>query len=171
MRPHLEAFCREAVGSRYKLAGAGREAGELELNIWPDLACSSFVVPFNSNSDLGQRKIPIVTIDSLFNEGQELPQLAKLDIQGFELEALAGATRLLGHTECFIVEVSLQKTAPGVPTFAEVVSFFDERGYKLYDIPGHLRRPVDNVLGELDLVFVKDGGVLDRNVRSEMDGR
>ncbi len=90
-----------------------------------------------------------------------MPQLAKFDIHGFELEALAGATKLFAQTECMIVEVNLYKCVPTVPLFSDVVSFFDNRGYKVYDIPGYLRRPLDNALWQVDLAFVRKGGVFD----------
>lgn len=163
MGPHLEAFCREVPGSRWVKAGAGREAGELVLTVWPDLAGSSLLGAPSADDSYERRTVPIVTIDSLFADGQEPPQLVKLDVQGFELEALAGASSLFGRTECFILEVSLFKAAPTMPVFADVVAYFDQRGYKVYDIPGHLRRPRDNALGQVDLAFVRNGGVFDKH--------
>jgi FkbM family methyltransferase len=161
MISELKSFCAEAPGSEWKLAGAGSAPGEMELAVWPDNAQSSLVFQPDGNRAFEHRRIPIITIDSLFDEQRELPQLAKLDIQGFELEALAGATKLFGHTECFIVEVNLFKRVSSVPLFSDVVSFFDQRGYKVYDIPGELRRPLDNSLWQVDLAFVRKGGVFD----------
>ena len=155
MRPDIEAFCREANGSTWKLAGAGPEPGEMKLAIWPDLAGSSLLPGADVGHDLEKRTVPIITIDSLFADGQELPQLAKLDVQGFELKALAGASKLIGHTECFILEVSLFRIVPDMPVFFDVAAYLDERGYKLYDIAGHIRRPMDNALAQLDAVFVR----------------
>ena len=165
MRPYLEDFCRETTGSRWTLAGAGREPGEMTLTVWPDLAGSSMLTVPGDQSGLERRKVPIVTIDSLFASGEQLPQLAKLDIQGFELEALASATKLFGQTECFIVETNVVRPLPEMPTFAEVVAFFDARRYRVYDFPGHLRRPFDNALAQADVAFVIRGGVLDNEQR------
>lgn len=162
MLDELKSFCAEALGSEWKLAGAGSAPGEMELAVWPDNAQSSLVFQPDGNRSFEHRRIPIITIDSLFGDQQELPQLAKLDIQGFELEALAGATKLFGHTECFIVEVNLFRRVSNVPLFSDVVSFFDQRGYKVYDIPGELRRPLDNALWQVDLAFVRKGGFFDK---------
>jgi FkbM family methyltransferase len=161
MIEELKSFCAETPGSEWKLAGAGSAPGEMQLAVWPDNAKSSLVFQPEGNSSFEHRRIPIITIDSLFNEQQELPQLAKLDIQGFELEALAGATKLFGHTECFIVEVNLYQRVPSMPLFCDVVRFFDDRGYKVYDVPGELRRPLDNALWQVDLAFVRKGGQFD----------
>jgi FkbM family methyltransferase len=162
LEPYLKAFCDEAPGSKRTMAGAGREPGEMELIVWSDSTRSSLLFQPEKESPRELRRIPIVTIDSLLENVKDLPQLAKLDIQGFELEALAGATKLFGHTECFIVEVNMYKRSPTVPQFSDVVSFFDDRGYKVYDIPGDLRRPLDNALWAVDLAFVRKGGAFDR---------
>jgi FkbM family methyltransferase len=161
--PYLKAFCEESPGSEWKLAGAGREPGEMELIVWSDCACSSLLFRPEKEGPRELRRIPIITIDSLFKGAQDLPQLVKLDIQGFELEALAGATKLFAQTECFIVEVNMFKRSPTVPQFADVITFFDERGYKVYDIPGDLRRPLDNALWAIDLAFVRKGGMFDQD--------
>ena len=161
LTPHLEAFCKESPGSVWKVAGAGREPGEMELIVWPDSARSSMLFQPEKDTPRELRRIPIITIDSLIENARDVPQLAKLDIQGFELEALAGATKLFGHTECFIVEVNLFKRVSTLPLFSDVISFFDHRGYKVYDIPGALRRPLDNALWQVDLAFVRTGGRFD----------
>jgi FkbM family methyltransferase len=161
MISELKSFCAEAPGSEWKLAGAGSAPGEMKLTVWPDNAQSSLMFQPEGNGFFEHRSVPIITIDSLFDEQHELPQLAKLDIQGFELEALRGAAKLFRHTECFIVEVNLFKRVPDVPLISDVISFFDQRGYKVYDIPGELRRPLDNALWQVDLAFVQKGGRFD----------
>jgi FkbM family methyltransferase len=160
---HLKAFCEAAPGSRFILAAAGREAREMTLNVCPgNLPVSSLMSVDNGDRQYDRRKIPVVAIDSLYGSEDELPELAKLDIQGFELEALAGAKRLLGRTQCFILEVGLFAHPPARPLFAEVVAYMDKHGYKVVDIPGYLRRPLDGALGEVDLAFALKGGLLDR---------
>ncbi len=160
MRQHLDYFCRSHRGARWVQAGAGAEPGELIQTIWKDLAGSSFLPEVNPEllAKGGQRKTPIVTIDYLYPAGEPLPELAKLDIQGFELEALKGARSLFGRTEIFILEASLFRFYPKTPLVSELIAFMHERGYELYDIAGHLRRPVDGALGQLDLVFAREGG-------------
>ncbi|MBP1465729.1 FkbM family methyltransferase [Candidatus Chloroploca sp. M-50] len=94
MEPHLQRFCAEHPGSKYFLAGAGVVSGKMSLTISDDLAGSSFL-PSASSVELPttgrQRTVPIVTVDELISSNQmPVPQLAKLDVQGFELEALRG---------------------------------------------------------------------------------
>jgi FkbM family methyltransferase len=143
-------------------AGAGREPGELVQTIWEDHAGSSFLPPANDELELAgkQRKTKMIKLDQLLAEDYSrfIPDLVKLDIQGFELEALSGAETLFGRTELFILEASLFRFLQGCPLVREVIVFMANRDYELYDIPGFCRRPHDGALGQVDLAFVKSGG-------------
>ncbi len=163
MQSELDLFCQDFPDSQYILAGAGATQQELTLTVWENFAGSSFLP--EETDDLKesgkQRNIPIITIDSLIETKKiELPQLVKLDIQGFELEALKGASSLFGATEVFILEVSLFSFIKGQPVFHEVVNFMEKRGYVVYDFAGLSRRPYDGALGQVDVCFVKQNGFL-----------
>lgn len=166
MKPFLDAFCQEFRGSKWFLEGAGATPGELTLTIWDDLGGSSFLPPESKEVEEAgkQRRVPIITIDSLIQEGAiTMPQLVKLDIQGFELEALQGGATLFGSTEVFILEVALFRFMKGQPLFHEVALFMADRGYFVYDFAGFNRRPYDGALGEVDVCFVKREGFLRAN--------
>jgi FkbM family methyltransferase len=165
MKEHLETFCRTFENSSYFLAGAGAQKDTLTLTIWDDLAGSSFLPKPNENlkGKGKQREIEIITIDDLVGSSKiEMPELIKLDIQGFELEALKGAEKTFGNTEVYILEVSLFPfgDVPGIPIFSDVINFMLEREYVAYDFPGFLRRPLDGALGQCDICFVKKNGFL-----------
>jgi FkbM family methyltransferase len=162
MKPYLDQYCRDNPKARWVQAGAGATEGELTLTIWDDLEGSSFLPEDNTPVTVGKkrRSVKIVTIDSLYPGKAELPDLVKLDIQGFELEAIKGAQKLIGQTELFILEVSLYNDTPNSPLFAEVVSFMAQRGYVAYDLPGFMRRPFDAALGQMDIAFAKRDGFL-----------
>lgn len=169
MLSHLSDFCQNGE-HRYYLNGAGPKVTEQYLTIWEDLAGSSFLP--ETKEELiktgKQRKINITTIDHLIKHDQvPIPDLVKLDIQGYELEALKGANLLFGHTEVFILETSLFQFNLNMPELADVIQFMLERDYVVYDIVGYLRRPLDGALGQCDLVFVKKEGYLRRS--SEWD--
>jgi len=94
------------------------------------------------------------------SEKRQIPDLVKLDVQGFELEALKGATQLFGRTEVFIMETPLFRFVGVEPVFHEVVQFMADRGYLTYDFPGFLRRPRDGALGQCGVCFVRENSPL-----------
>ena len=162
MHLHLEQFCRDFPKARWVEAGSGATEGELTLTIWDDMEGSSFLPEENTPLTIGKkrRSVKIVTIDSLYDCKTDLPDLVKLDVQGFELEALKGAQMLFGRTELFILEVSLYECTPHCPLFSEVVGFMTQRGYEVYALPGFMRRPFDAALGQADIAFARRDGFL-----------
>ena len=179
LAPDLAAFLAVRPSGRHVPAGAGAEAGSFaltvgdgpggltELTVGDGLDASSFLPPPDEQllRTGRQRVVPIVTIDEVVAQEPRLPELVKLDVQGYELEALKGAGRLFGHTECFILEISMFKSSPGMPDFFEVVEFMHRRGYQVYDVCGFMRRPLDDALGQVDLAFVRSSGPLCRDTR------
>jgi FkbM family methyltransferase len=165
MKEKLENFCYEFNNSVFFLAGAGAKKGILALTVWDDLKGSSFLPNPDQNKTNGnkRRDIEIITIDDLIDSGKiKKPELMKLDIQGFELEALKGAGKTFGYTEVYILEVSLFSfnDLPGMPIISDVINFMSQRDYVVYDFPGFLRRPLDGALGQCDICFVKRNGFL-----------
>jgi len=145
MKEYLEGFCKDFKNSIYFLAGAGAKKEEMILTIWDDLSGSSFLLqPDEKLKNIGkQREVEIITVDDLISNGKiNLPELIKLDIQGFELEALKGAQKTFGYTEVYILEVSLfASDSPDQPLLSDVINFMLQKNYVVYDFPGFLRRP------------------------------
>ena len=161
MAAPLEALCRENANVSLVKAGAGREPGQLLQTIWEDLAGSSFLPPEDATLQKNgkQRLTPVVTIDSVLTDHSGFhPDFVKLDIQGFELQALAGAPSVFSRAELLLLEVSLYAFMTGQPTARDVITFMGDRGYEIYDFPGFLRRPFDGALGQMDIAFVKKNG-------------
>jgi FkbM family methyltransferase len=162
MESYLSELTTAMPNCHFVKAGAGREPGELVQTIWEDSEGSSFLPPVNAEMLRAgkQRKTQIVTLDNLLagTFSQFVPDLVKLDVQGFEFEALAGGDSLFGRTEVFILETSLFRFIPGCSLTREIIPFMFGKGYELYDVPGYCRRAYDGALGQLDLAFVKSEG-------------
>jgi FkbM family methyltransferase len=165
MEEPLKKFCQEVTTANYFLAGAGSKKETLSLTMWDDLQGSSFLPAPNDELKTSgrQREVEMVVIDELIDSGKmKMPNIIKLDIQGFELEALRGAEKTFGHTDVYILEVSLFhfSEVPGIPIFSDVINFMLERGYVLYDFGGFSRRPFDGALAQCDVCFAKKNGFL-----------
>lgn len=158
MAPFLDNFCRQRPGSQWFLAGAGAKKGEMMLTIWDDLQGSAVIPPEVQVQTpyKKQRSIPIVTIDDLVAKDQiQIPDLIKIDVQGFELEVLRGCISCLGKTEFFIVETSLFHPLRERPNIYRLIPFMEAYGYHIFDIPDLKYRPRDGALGQVDLCFLR----------------
>ncbi len=162
-RPFMDAIVAQHPGSIAIHAAAGRQIGEASFVVSPNLSGSSFIL----NPKHGQKRtVPVVTLDEVAAvHGLAGPYLLKLDVQGFELEVLAGAEQVLGQTAAVIAEVSLwgDRKGVGMTQFLPLVSWLHERGLVLYDIAAIIRRDFDDAITEMDLVFVPAASPLRAN--------
>ncbi len=146
----------------YIVAAAASKVASGILNLHQDLVSSSLLPEEEGpHCDGSQYAIEITTIDQICAEMIiELPLAIKVDVQGFELEVLIGASNMLKKTDLVIAEVSLFHFYKGSPTIREILEYMESNVFALYDIVGQLYRPLDNALAQVDLVFVKDLGPL-----------
>ncbi|MGC1417027.1 MAG: FkbM family methyltransferase, partial [Candidatus Acidiferrum sp.] len=94
--PFLKRIC-STYKAEYVLAAAGPASASATLNVAPDKFGSSLLIGANGGSaDVVARTVPVVTIDEECEERRLAgPYLSKADVQGAELEVLAGAKRTL----------------------------------------------------------------------------
>ena len=101
------------------------------------------------------------TLDNLFSARIARSDRAflKLDLQGHELAALRGGQMLLGSLELVLTEFSFfqQLDEANVP---DIVRFFDEAGFDLFDVVSISQRQRDGRAKHGDLVFVRKGSPL-----------
>jgi FkbM family methyltransferase len=154
LKDHLSDVCARLDRARLQSALLGRESSVARFAV---AASNSRVVsPEYQPSDaetvveLPVRRLADIATDTGFTGAEFL----KLDLQGHELEALAGAGLLFGNAEVILIEVSLIPIG-GVPLIADVMTSFSQKGYRLYDIFGANHRPLDGALWQSDLVFVR----------------
>jgi len=156
----LRWLCEREPRYHYFLTALGREPATLRINVSRDLDGSS-LLDFPGQDQANQRQVPVDSVDRLVAAGRlPVPELVKLDVQGFELEVMEGAQSLLGRTAAFIVEVSFFEFMPNCPLADQVIAYFTQRGYRLFDVAGLLRRPFQNDLGQMDFVFVSQASGL-----------
>lgn len=145
----------------YLLAAAGRENAELEFNVHTNhLSGSSlYKEAMGEEADGELRKVKLLKLDDIVvDKNLKGPYLLKVDVQGAELDVLDGCTNILKDTEAVSLEVSLFKFMKNSPDFYEVVDYMKQKGFVAYDIELAWNRPLDNALGQLNMIFVKENG-------------
>jgi hypothetical protein len=113
-----------------------------------------------TNLDKQVHELPLHRLDdvadSFFTHIGRRPSnvLMKVDVQGYELEVLAGAPKLLDNVGALVLELSLIPYNEGAPLAHDVIRWLEERGFVTYDICDLHRRETDGALFQMDFVFV-----------------
>ena len=105
---------------------------------------------------IGDEEVSAVRIDDYCaREGINHVSLLKLDIQGAELMALRGATRLLGEgsIDVILAEVSFARLYEGQGMMWDVRDLMDRKGYRVYGLYD-LRHGRNGMLAWGDALFV-----------------
>ena len=154
-QPYLARLNAEHPNISYWQGCLGSRTGKTILNVDGD---GSSVLPGHWGNPYGtQREVTVETLDNLVLRGLcAPPDLIKLDVQGYELEVLKGATRALNKTEAIIAEVSFFSFQTGMPLVHEVVKQLAEYGFVVYDMLGLTLRPLDGAVGQADLLFLRE---------------
>lgn len=90
------------------------------------------------------------------------PDFLKLDVQGFELEVLKGATRCVEGCDFVLLETSLLPYNDGAPLLAEVVAHLAGLDFTAIDFCSQLRRG-DGALVQTDLLLLNQASPLVRS--------
>jgi FkbM family methyltransferase len=112
---------------------------------------------YEEKTDLVRHRIslPMHTLDGLLRDrALGAPVLLKLDVQGAELDVLAGASRVLETTEIVIMEVSILEYNKGAPDFRRIIDTLADLGFVVLDLVEPSRGPRGQ-LEQADMVFVR----------------
>ena len=101
-----------------------------------------------------EESVQVVPLDEYICQyNLPLPDLIKLDIQGYELEALKGATHCLAHAKYLIAEISFLEFYKEQPLFHDIVSFLAQHGFCLYALGTNT--PLGKELSQTDVLFIR----------------
>ncbi len=150
-----------ASGRRHVIAALGETDGGTRAFHVPragDVTGASLYVENTSHyaeQNLQVRTVETVRLDTLVvREKLPVPDLIKIDVQGAELEVLAGARDTLRSAQALIVEVSFVDYNKGGPLAAQVIAALDRLGFKCADVC-EVHRSAGNFVLQLDLMLVR----------------
>lgn len=165
MKEHLDRFCARNPGrAQWINAGAGAADGELPFTLTGSTS-STFTYSPDQARELGlaQRTVPVLTLDHVCAKYLgAIPDLVKIDAEGFEFEILKGASTLVGEVEIFLLELPFIHPRPRALLFRDAVARMAEYGYDVYDFTMFQKRPYDGAIGQGEVVFARSDGFLRR---------
>lgn len=167
--PQTEAFADLAVrASRDPLwevqrLALGRSDGYAEINVASASETSSFLPPSSSVVDnpafavVRTERVPIARLDSLTHEllGPSQRPYLKMDVQGFELEILAGASQTLPRIAGAEAEMMLHPLYEGQPFYRQILDAFEDAGLKLTAIEPGYANPTTGEMSYFNALFAR----------------
>jgi FkbM family methyltransferase len=108
-----------------------------------------------AGENLVARSVPTARLDTLVaRHGLPPADLIKLDVQGAELDVMAGGGDALGHCSALIAELSFATYNEGAPLVADAMAAIARHDLRCIDICELHRSPAGTVL-QADFVFAK----------------
>lgn len=126
---------------------AGSQIGTSHINIAQRVTASSLLELDTNNLGEGSYKdvlafknveeISLTTLDSEISS-EAIIEVLKMDVQGYELEVLKGASSTLARTKVIVFEVNNHQGFKNAPTYFDIDSFLRLHNFVLYDMyPNH----------------------------------
>jgi len=158
------AASRDPLWTAERLAFSDKE-GSIEMNIAANSVSSSALPMLSAHSDaapdsvyVGKESAPSTTLDSFVarHEIEPAVTMLKLDVQGYEGTALAGATGSIGEFAAAQMELSYVPLYGGQWLAPEVNEFLEQRGFTLWMFDSAaMYDPESKRLLQCDGVFVR----------------
>jgi FkbM family methyltransferase len=155
----LKEFSRDILtrpNIRWETKGVSDTPGRLMLSIPARDDAASFVQPQNgaSREGISQIEVDITTLNEIAKREGRVPDMVKIDAEGFDMRVLRGATDLYGRTDIFFVECAI--CAGGQEnTLHAVCSFMDEKGYRPAEFTDLNRSKLTGRLVLCEIVFIR----------------
>jgi FkbM family methyltransferase len=160
LKKHVESLGNVLV---YPIA-LGDEEGEVTFHV-NSHSHSSSILPLSKNHleafpdarEVSSIQVKVFTLDTIFS-GIELaaPVLLKLDVQGYEAQALRGAVETLKRVDYVILEASFKPMYEGEMLFMEIVRLMDGYGFSFLRPVGWLNDPNTGEIIQMDALFQRN---------------
>ena len=163
LEPHAEKFADRTKGwpevALHRVA-LGSAPAETEMDVTSYSDSASLLALTKAGRDYfgltpGERvRVSVVRLDDWCAQHRlPAPDLLKLDLQGYEVEALRGAGPMLGRVRYVLTEVSFAEFYAGQPLFTELAAFLAGEGLHLAAL-GH-RAAAAAPLVQTDALFTR----------------
>jgi len=135
----LDFFKNEHIG-----ASSFMKISDLQINAHP------------YTKDYSKIKVNIDRLDNYTEDLKINPNiLLKLDVQGYEIEVLKGAEKLLEEVKIVFSEVCFDYLYEGQPLFGDIIDFLSLRGYRISGIENIAQSIKDGTYLNADVFFIR----------------
>ena len=168
---HLKVHVQDLIDAGRKIrwinAGAADKSGTLRFFV-SDRDDSSTFLPREEQPQTrvtSETSVEVLTLDAIVEKYKvPVPDMVKIDAEGFDLKVMQGASSLIGKTDVVLLEAGV--VCPFENSVARVVSTMEDLGYRLVDITELNRSPKHTVLWLTELAFLRKSSPLLASVTS-----
>ena len=132
----------------------GSVSGTLKLNLGQVSATNSFLLEKNKPSG-GSVDVEVKTLNEIYYQKNLENSLLKIDVQGYELEVLKGASDILGQLSFVLVEISLAEIFEGGPSILDIWQLLTNYGYIYHTIIDQYQEPDTEKIVQMDILFYR----------------
>jgi FkbM family methyltransferase len=140
--------------------------GQIEVHVAGNLESSS-VLPMlerhktaaPGSEEINRVQAELRRLDSYLEEGLILKEdniFLKIDVQGFEMQALNGSAGILGQVKILQMELSLVPLYEGSLLFEDLMARLKKLGFTLFTLLPGFSDPVSGQLLQMDGVFIRE---------------
>jgi len=154
-------FFKDNKNIKYYNLGLGNAKENKNFLITSRMDSSSFLKISNkdngnNNYDIKEeRKLEIDKLDNILGDAKlKRPILIKIDVQGFELETLKGASKILLNVDYIILEVSSSEMYKNQPTEDVLVDYLRNYNFEIFKSNNWIKIKKTNFV-QRDIIFKK----------------
>jgi len=161
LKIHVQDLIDVGIDIRWINAGASDRSGVLMLHVDRRDQSSTFLeVPRTVDGAIRHVNVPVKTVNEIVAAlPLPIPDMVKIDAEGFDLKVIDGASDLFGKTDIFLAEVSLGQRDFETTALA-VIQKMADAGYRFIDITDLNRSPKFGVLWLCEFAFLRNSSSL-----------
>jgi FkbM family methyltransferase len=163
-QPPLQALAAKRPQIQLHHVALGEQAGQVEM-FENEFSDSSSLLPMQERhrelwpktANTRKIQVPMETLDRVADKAWfATPVFLKLDVQGFELHVLRGASAVLRQTAVVMMEVLFEPLYEGQADFRTLLNFMSERNFRFVEFADERRLPPLAKLIYADAIFVNE---------------
>jgi FkbM family methyltransferase len=162
--PECEEAAARALAARkgkFVQSAVGAAEAEVEMNVESDIGKSSLLdrAPLTQTGNVAaRRKVSVRPLDAIVAEAHApAPYGVKIDTEGYEMEALKGATDTLAKALFVICECSVKRRFEGSYRFEDLIAFMSDKGFSVDTLSSGPLNP-QGISTYADILFLKQNG-------------